>query len=73
MTRTCLTILLRGSQIPVQECGYLDMLSRIVRLLVEKAVVSPTDLEVCRRADGTERLPLDLRPEPAERRQDASA
>jgi site-specific DNA recombinase len=44
--------------------------TRIVRLLVEKVIVSPTDLEVRLRANGIERVVLDLRPEPAERRQE---
>ena len=47
--------------------------TRIVRLLVEKVIVSPTDLEVRLRANGIERVVLDLRPEPAERRQEALA
>lgn len=47
--------------------------SRIVRLLVEKVIVSPTDLEVRLRANGIERVVLDLRPESAERRQEALA
>jgi site-specific DNA recombinase len=47
--------------------------TRIVRLLVEKVIVSPTDLEVRLRANGIERVVMDLRPEPAERRQDALA
>jgi len=41
--------------------------------LVEKVIVSPTDLEVRLRANGIERVVLDLRPEPAERRQEALA
>nr|WP_287639096.1 hypothetical protein [Accumulibacter sp.] len=45
----------------------------IVRLLVEKVIVSPTDLEVRLRANGIERLVLDLRPEPAERQEEALA
>ncbi len=45
--------------------------TRIVRLLVEKVTVSPTDLELRLRANGIERVVLDLRPEPAERRQEA--
>ncbi len=40
--------------------------SRIVRLLVEKVIVSPNDLEVRLRANGIERLVLELRPEPVE-------
>ena len=47
--------------------------TRIVRLLVEKVIVSPTDLEVRLRANGIERVVLDLRQEPAERRQEALA
>jgi site-specific DNA recombinase len=47
--------------------------TRIVKLLVEKVIVSPTDLEVRLRANGIERLVLDLRPEPTERRQGALA
>ena len=38
-----------------------------------KLIVSPTDLEVRLRANGIERLVLDLRPAPAEQRQDAFA
>jgi hypothetical protein len=34
-------------------------------------IVSPTDLEVRLRANGIERVVLDLRPVPAERRQEA--
>src|SRR5690606_27473526 len=40
--------------------------TRIVKLLVEKVIVSPNDLEVRLRANGIERLVLDLRPEPVE-------
>ncbi|MEI7038321.1 recombinase family protein, partial [Fulvimonas yonginensis] len=40
--------------------------TRIVRLLVEKVIVSPNDLEVRLRANGIERLVLELRPEPVE-------
>lgn len=47
--------------------------TRIVRLLVEKVIVSPTDLEVRLRANGIEQVVLDLRPESAERRQVALA
>ncbi|MBN8518870.1 MAG: recombinase family protein [Candidatus Accumulibacter sp.] len=47
--------------------------TRIVRLLVEKVIVSPTDLEVRLRANGIEQVVLDLHPEPAERRQEALA
>ncbi len=37
--------------------------TRIVKLLVEKVIVSPNDLEVRLRANGIERLVLELRPE----------
>lgn len=47
--------------------------SRIVRLLVEKVIVSPNDLEVRLRANGIERLVLELRPEPAEQTEEALA
>jgi len=47
--------------------------TRMVRLLVEKVIVSPTDLQVRLRANGIEQVVLDLRPEPAERRQDVLA
>ena len=47
--------------------------TRIVRLLVEKVIVSPTDLEMRLCANRIERVVLDLRPEPAERRQEALA
>ena len=47
--------------------------TRIVRLLVKKVIVSPTDLEVRLRANGIEQVVLDLRPEPTERRQEALA
>jgi hypothetical protein len=40
--------------------------TRIVMLLVEKVIVSPNDLEVRLRANGIERLVLELRPEPVE-------
>jgi hypothetical protein len=36
--------------------------SRIVKLLVEKVVVSPTGLEVRLRANGIERVVLELQP-----------
>jgi len=39
---------------------------RIVRLLVEKVVVSPDDIELRLHANGIERLVLELRPEPVE-------
>ena len=35
---------------------------RIVKLLVEKVIVSPNDLEVRLRANGIERLVLELKP-----------
>lgn len=38
--------------------------SRNVRLLVEKVIASPNDLKVRLRANGIERLVLDLCPEP---------
>ncbi len=38
----------------------------IVKLLVEKVIVSPTDLEVRLRANGIERLALEMRQEPEE-------
>jgi site-specific DNA recombinase len=37
---------------------------RIVRLLIEKAIVSPNDLEVRFRPSGIEVLALELQPEP---------
>jgi DNA invertase Pin-like site-specific DNA recombinase len=37
---------------------------RIVKLLIEKVIVSPTDIELRLRANGIERLILELRPEP---------
>jgi len=40
--------------------------TRIVRLLVEKVIVSPNDLEVRLRANGIERLVLDLHPDRTE-------
>ncbi len=39
--------------------------TRIVRLLVEKVIVSPNDLEVQLRANGIERLVLELKPDDA--------
>ena len=36
--------------------------TRIVKLLVEKVIVSPNDLEVRLRANGIERLVLELQP-----------
>ena len=47
--------------------------SRIVKLLVEKVIVSPNDLEVRLRANGIERLVLELRPEPDEQQEEALA
>jgi len=42
--------------------------ARIVRLLVEKVVVSPTDLEVRLRANGIERLAFELQPADGEQK-----
>jgi site-specific DNA recombinase len=39
---------------------------RIVRLLIEKVIVSPNDLEVRFRPNGIEVLALELQPEPAD-------
>ena len=47
--------------------------SRIVRLLVEKVIVSTNDLGVRLRANGIERLVRELRPEPAEQTEEALA
>lgn len=47
--------------------------TRIVKLLVEKVIVSPNDLEVRLRANGIERLVLELRPEPVEQQMEALA
>lgn len=47
--------------------------TRIVKLLVEKVIVSPNDLEVRLRANGIERLVLELRPEPVEQTEEAMA
>ena len=47
--------------------------SRIVRLLVEKVIVSPNHLEVRLRANGIERLLLELRPELVEQQVEALA
>lgn len=41
--------------------------------LVEKVIVSPNDLEVRLRANGVERLVLELRPEPVEQQEEALA
>ena len=47
--------------------------SRIVRLLVEKVVVSPDDIELRLHANGIERLVLELRPETAHAIEEANA
>jgi hypothetical protein len=47
--------------------------TRIVKLLVEKVIVSPNDLEVRLRANGIERLVLELRPEPTNQAAEALA
>ena len=47
--------------------------ARIVKLLVEKVIVSPNDLEVRLRANGIERLVLELCPEPVEQQEEALA
>ena len=47
--------------------------SRIVKLLVEKVIVSPNDLEVRLRANGIESLVLELRPEPVKQPEEALA
>ncbi|KXW59012.1 DNA-invertase hin [Ferrovum myxofaciens] len=47
--------------------------SRIVRLLVEKVIVSPNDLEVRLRANGIERLVLELQPADISRPEEALA
>jgi hypothetical protein len=47
--------------------------TRIVKLLVEKVIVSPNDLEVRLRANGIERLVLELLPEPLEQQVEALA
>lgn len=47
--------------------------SRIVRLLVEKVIVSPNDIEVRQRANGIGRLVLELRPEPVEQQEEVLA
>lgn len=44
-----------------------------VRLLVEKVIVSPNDLEVRLRANGIERLVLELHPETVEQQAEALA
>ncbi len=45
----------------------------IVKLLVEKVIVSPTDLEVRLRPNGIERLVLELRPESAKEAAEVAA
>ncbi|EQD46527.1 site-specific integrase/recombinase protein [mine drainage metagenome] len=47
--------------------------TRIVKLLVEKVIVSPNDLEVRLRANGIERLVLELRPKPVDQPEEALA
>jgi nicotinamidase-related amidase len=47
--------------------------TRIVRLLVEKVILSPNDLEVWLRANGIERLALELRPGPVEQENEVLA
>lgn len=47
--------------------------TRIVKLLVEKVIVSPNELELRLRANGIERLVLELRPEPVEQTEEAMA
>lgn len=47
--------------------------TRIVKLMVEKVIVSPNDLEVRLRANGIERLVLELRPESAKQQEAALA
>ena len=47
--------------------------TRIVKLLVEKVIVSPNDFEVRLRANGIEHLVLELRPEPVEQQAEAMA
>lgn len=44
-----------------------------MKLLVEKVIVSPNDLEVRLRANGIERLVLELRPEPTNQAAEALA
>ena len=45
--------------------------TRIVKLLVEKVIVSPNDLEVRLRANGIERLVLELKPAGADQPEEA--
>ena len=47
--------------------------TRIVKLLVEKVIVSPNDLEVRLRANGIERLVLELQPAGAAQPEEALA
>lgn len=44
-----------------------------MKFLVEKVIVSPNDLEVRLRANGIERLVLELLPEPANQQEEAMA
>ena len=47
--------------------------ARIVKLLVEKVIVSPNDLEVRVRANGIERLVLEMNPKPIAQQEEALA
>ena len=47
--------------------------TRIFKLLIEKVIVSPTDLEVRLRPNGIEQLVLELRPEPAKEAAEVTA
>jgi len=47
--------------------------TRIFKLLIEKVIFSPTDLEVRLRPNGIERLVLELRPEPAKEAAEVAA
>jgi hypothetical protein len=47
--------------------------ARIVNLLVEKVIVTPNDLEVRLRANGIERLVLEMSPEPVAHKEEALA
>lgn len=47
--------------------------TRIVKLLVEKVIVSPNDLEVRLRANGIERLVLEMSPKPIVQKEEALA
>jgi hypothetical protein len=44
--------------------------TRIVKLLVEKVIVSPNDLEVRLRANGIERLVMEMSPKPIAQQQE---